>query len=123
PKHELFAQAVFERAKVLGSQGDGNGSSNELRRFVNDPALKAAPIAPMALVHLATVLRGQNKAPEAAEVLNKARQEHEGNLAKDPARAGWVALLRCHHGIALREAGKLADARAALDLVAKQAAA
>jgi cellulose synthase operon protein C len=122
-KHELFPQAVFERAKVIASQGDGNGSTNELRRFANDPALKAAPIAPLALVQLATQLRGQNKSAEAADVLNKARQEHEANLAKDPARAGWVALLRYHHGVALREAGKLPDARAAFDLVAKQAAA
>jgi TolA-binding protein len=122
-KHEFFPQAVFERAKVIALQGDINGSTNELRRFANDPALKAAPVAPMALVQLAMALRGQSKAAEAADVLNKARQEHEANLAKDPARAGWIALLRYHHGVALREAGKLTEARTAFDLVAKQSAA
>jgi TolA-binding protein len=43
-------------------------------------------------------------------------------LQKDPARAGWVALLQYHHGVALQEAGKLADARGIFDQVVKQSA-
>jgi TolA-binding protein len=120
PNHELQPQAVFERAKCLAMAGDVNGSMNELRRFTGDP-LKAAPIAPMALVHLATLLRGQNQAATAVDVLAQARQQHEANLAKDPTRAPWIAILQYHHGVALREAGKLAEARAAFDLVVKQA--
>ena len=50
------------------------------------------------------------------------RQQHEANLAKDPARAGWVALLQYHQGVALRESGKLAEARTLFDQVVKQAA-
>jgi TolA-binding protein len=121
PQHELQAQAVLERAKCIAQGGDPNGAINELRRFTNDP-LKQAPVAPLALLELATLLRGQNKAAEAADVLDKARQQYEANLQKDPGRAGWVALLQYHHGVALREAGKRAEARAVLDKVVKEAA-
>jgi TolA-binding protein len=123
PKHELYPQAVFEWAKCLGQQGDVGGVMKQLSRFSQEPTLKAAPIAPMALLQWATALRGVNKPGDAVDVLGKARQEYEGKLASDPARAAWITLLRYHHGVALREAGKLADARAAFDLVAKQAAA
>jgi len=93
---------------------------NELRRFTNDP-LRASRPAPLALVQLATLLRAQNHAAEAVAVLARGREQYEMLLAADPERAGWVSLLRYHHGVALREAGKLAEARAVLDLVVKQA--
>jgi TolA-binding protein len=121
PQHELQPQAVLERAKCIAQGGDVNGAVNELRRFTNDP-LKQAPAAPLAVLELATLLRSQNKAAEAADLLNQCRQQHEANLQKDPARAGWVALLQYHQGVALREAGKRAEARAVLDQVVKQAA-
>ncbi|MFO0967192.1 MAG: tetratricopeptide repeat protein [Gemmataceae bacterium] len=111
-------QAVLERAKVIG-QTDVGQAINELRKFQNDP-LKQSATAPIALVQLATYLRGQNKAGEAADVLAKARAEHEDKLQKDPERQPWVAILRYHHGVALREAGKLAEARNAFDSVVKQ---
>jgi TolA-binding protein len=117
-KHELYPQAVFERAKCLGLMNDPNGAVNELRRFAGD--LKSAPIDPMALLHLATLLRSQNKAAEAADVIKQARQDQEPGLAKDPARAGWITLLQYHQGIALKEAGKLPEARVIFDGVAKQ---
>src|SRR5262249_8363966 len=79
-------------------------------------------ITPMALLELATLLRGQNKAAEAAGILAKARDQHEAGLGKDPERSGWVALLRYHHGLCLKEAGKLPEARAAFDLGMKQSA-
>ncbi len=118
PKHQLYATAILERAKVLAA-ADMNGAINELRRFQNDGMLKVAPVAPMALLQLATYLRGQNKAQEAADVLAKCRQENEGKLAADPARAAWVPLLQYHHGLALKEAGKRTEARAVLDGVIK----
>jgi TolA-binding protein len=120
PKSPEQPTAIFERAKVLALGGDPNGAMNELRRFNADPALKAAPAAPLALLQLATILRGQNKPLDAAAVLDDCRKQHEANLAKDPARAGWAALLVYHHGVALREAGKLPEARAVLDALAKQ---
>jgi cellulose synthase operon protein C len=121
PNHPLQPQAVLERAKCLAQAGDPNGAVNDLRRFTGDP-LKNAPVAPMALVQLATLLRAQNKAAEAADILDKGRQAHEANLQKDPARANWVALLQYHQGVALKEAGKRPEARALLDQVVKQAA-
>jgi TolA-binding protein len=113
-------QAVLERAKCIAQMNDVNGAVNELRRFTNDP-LQQATVAPMGLVYLATLLRGQNKAGEAADLLARARQRYEPELAKDLSRAGWVSLLRYHHGLALREAGKLPEARGVFDLVLKQA--
>jgi TolA-binding protein len=117
-KHELFPTAVLERAKVI-AVNDLNGAVNELRRFQNDGNLKAPPVAPMALLQLATYLRAQNKAQEAADVLAKCRQENEEKLKNDPARAAWVPLLQYHHGLALKEAGKRAEARTVLEGVIK----
>jgi TolA-binding protein len=120
PKHSLQPQAVFERAKCIGQAGDVNGAINELRRFTADPALLAAPVAPMAVLELATLLRGQNKAAEAADALAKARPQMEPAMLKEPARASWVPLLQYHQGIALREAGKLPEARAVFDTMIAQ---
>jgi TolA-binding protein len=119
-QHPYQAQALFERAKVLAAQGDVNGAINELRRFTNDPLKNSRP-APLALVQMATYLRGQNRAGEAVAVLARGREQFEGPLAGDPQRADWISLLRYHHGLAIREAGKLPEARAAFDLVVKQA--
>ncbi|WP_439622278.1 tetratricopeptide repeat protein [Gemmata sp.] len=110
----LVGTAHLERAKVLALQGDKGNAVNALRQFANDP-LQKSPVAPLAHVTLATLLREQNQAPQAVEALQQARQKFEGQLAGDPARAEWVALLRYHHGVALFEAGKPADARAAFD--------
>jgi TolA-binding protein len=111
-------QARFERAKCLALAKDVNGAANELRNFTRDPLQRSA-IAPIAVLHLATLLRGQNKAQEAADVLSQCRRQHEADLLKDPARAPWVPLLQYQHGVALREAGKRAEARAVLEGVVK----
>jgi TolA-binding protein len=120
PRDPAAAYATFERAKVLVLQRDPGGAVNELRRFASDP-LKKSPVAPMALLHLATVLRGQNRLAEAAAVLADCRKQHEDALARDPARSPWLVLLRYHHAVALHEAGKLDDARALFEQVAQSA--
>jgi TolA-binding protein len=120
PNHELRPQATLERAKCLALAGDMGGAMNELQRFTNDAQLKAAPVAPMALLQLATWQRGQNKPQDAANTLAQCRQQYEGALQKDPARLGWVPLLHYHQGVALQEAGKLTDARTIFDQVARQ---
>jgi len=119
PQSPLQPQAVFERARCLAQANDVNGAINELRRFTNAP-LKEAPVVPMANLRLATLLRRQNKAAEAATVLAACRQAHEANLLKDPARAGWVPLLQYHQGLALKESGKLPEARQILEGVVRQ---
>jgi TolA-binding protein len=121
PQHPLRPQAIFERGKVKALAGDLNGAVSDLRRFTNVDFFKNAPIAPMALLHLATLLRGLNKAGEAADLLAQCRQQHEANLLKDPERAAWVPLLQYQHGLALREAGKRTEARALFEQVLKQA--
>jgi TolA-binding protein len=120
PNDPLQPSAHFERAKVLAQAKDIHGAINELRRFFSPP-LSNAPIAPMALLHLATLLRGQNQPQEAANVLAQCRQQHEPSLQADPTRSGWIPLLQYHHGIALREAGKRKEAQEILALVSRQA--
>lgn len=118
PQHVAAPQAAFERAKVLALQKDFGSAINELKKFAADP-LKKTPIAPMALLHLATLHRGQNRPAEAATVLADCRKEHEAALSADRPRADWVVLLRYHHGVALREAGKLDEARAVFDEIVR----
>ena len=120
-KSELAPQAAFERAKCLAAQKDVNGAINELRRFTNTDPLKNAIVAPMAILELATLLRSQNQAAQAADALAAARQQWEPKLQADPAHAGWVPLLQYHHGVALREAGKRTEARVVFDQVVKTA--
>jgi TolA-binding protein len=128
PQSPLVPQSIFERAKTIAMTGDRNTAMNELRRFAVDP-LRVTSVAPMAMLELATLLREQNRpeapnpkaAEEAVKILAETRQQHEAAMAKDPARADWVPLLIYHHGVALREAGKLAEARGVFDQVVKTA--
>jgi len=113
-KSPLVGAAHLERAKVLVLQGDKNNAMNVLRQFANDP-LQKSPVAALAHIALATLLREQNQSQKAAETLQQAREKFEGQLAADPTRADWVPLLRYHHGVALFEAGKPTDARTAFE--------
>jgi TolA-binding protein len=119
PKHELRPQAVLERARCLELAGDLNGAANQLREFTRDP-LKNAALAPLARLQLATYLRAQKKAAEAVAILAESRQLYEPALLKEPERAGWAALLAYHQGMALKEAGKLTEARTLLAEVGKR---
>ncbi len=119
PNDAAMPQAVFERAKCLALANDKAGALKELQRFQNDPLQKAA-VAPMAILRLALLLREQKKAADAAAALAQYRQQHEPALLKDPERAGWVPLLQYHHGLALKDAGKLPEARTVFAGVVKQ---
>jgi TolA-binding protein len=115
----LLPQALFERGKVLSRMRDVNRAISELQPFT-DGALRQSSVAPLAALYVATLLRGQNKAEQASRVLALCRQQHEGALLKDSARAGWVPLLRYHHGVCLQEAGKLAEARSLFEEIIQQ---
>jgi tetratricopeptide (TPR) repeat protein len=120
PLNELGPLAVVERARCLALAGDANEACNRLRAFAAEP-LKKQPIAPLALVQLATLLRAQeNKAGEAAQVLARCRQQHEKVMLKDPAQSAWVPLVQFHQGVALHEAGRHAEARAVFDALIQQ---
>ena len=120
-KHPLAGQAVIERAKVRGLLGDRGGATNDLKAFQSNPELQASPVAPLALIQLAVQFREQNQPAEAVKVVDEARKRYEAPLAADPERAAWVPLLKYQHGVSLLEAGKLSEARAMLDEVAKSA--
>src|SRR5262249_538069 len=99
--------------------GDPDGSTRDLRKFTQDP-LKAAPVAPMALLQLAVLLRGRNKAAEAADVLNACRQAHESAMLSDRDRPDGGRRIRPGPGLCLKDAGKSADARAVFQELVSQ---
>lgn len=115
----LVGTAHLERAKVLVLQGDKGNAINALRQFGNDP-LQKSPAAPLGYIYLGTLLREQNQAPQAVQALQEARNKFEGSL-NNPQRVEWLALLRYHHGVALFESNKPAEARAAFDQAAQAA--
>jgi TolA-binding protein len=114
PQSPLLGAASLERAKVMALQGDKGNAINALRQFGNDP-LQKSPVAPLAYIALATLLREQNQIPQAVETLAQARQKFEAQMSSDPSRSEWLPLLRYHHGVALFEDNKPAEARAAFD--------
>ena len=118
-KDPSLPAAVFERAKCLALLGDANGASGELNRFRADP-LRLSPVAPLALLRLSALLRAQNRPADAAAVLAQCRSWHEAELLKDPARSDWVPLLQYEHALAVKESGKLPEARTMLEALAKQ---
>ena len=119
PQSPLVGAATLERAKVMALQGDKGGATNTLRAFANDP-LQKSPVAPLAFVYLGTLLREQNQAAQAAQVLQDGRNKFEGRLNAEQ-RKEWLALLRYHHGVALFESSKIPEARAAFEQAAQAA--
>ncbi|MCY3023715.1 MAG: tetratricopeptide repeat protein, partial [Planctomycetota bacterium] len=113
--------AVMERARCMALMGDPNGAINELNRFNADP-LRQSPVAPLAITRLASLLRAQNRAPEAVNFMAQWRQQ-EGALQNDPERSQWIPLLQYEHALAVKESGKLPEARAIFEATAKQFAA
>ena len=122
PTSPLAGQANLERAKVKSLAGDKGGAMNDLRAFINNEPTKNDKFAPLAALHLATMHREQNQAAEAAKVLEEARKRYEPDLAKDPERADWNALLKYHHAVAVFETQKPTDARKLFEEVVGQAA-
>jgi tetratricopeptide (TPR) repeat protein len=118
-KEPLKSVALFERAKCLALLGDPNGAAGVLTQFQNAP-LSETKNAPLALLRLSVLLRAQGKAAEAVAVISKCRTQHEGKLAADPARANWAAMLHYEHALAVKESGKVPEARALFDAVARQ---
>lgn len=121
PKDPLVGTATLELAKVKALQGDRGGAMNDLRSVFTSEATKNTPSAPLAALHLATMLRQEGKPADAAKVMEDARKQYEGTLAADKERAEWVPLMKYHHGVALLEAQKHADARKLLDEVVQAA--
>jgi TolA-binding protein len=119
-KDPLAGQARLEQAKVKALLGDKGGATNDLRQFSQNADLRKSPVAPLAALHLATLLREQNNPAEAAKVLDEARKHYDGELARDPERAEWAPLLKYHQAVALSESGKPTDARKLFEQVIQQ---
>lgn len=111
--------AVLERARCVALQGDIGGAINEYNRFNADP-LKQHPAAPMALIRMSTLMRTQNRQAEAVNLMVECRKRYEEALKKDPLRSDWIPQIQYEHGLALKDSGKIADARAIFEAIVKQ---
>ncbi len=111
PQDERVAQARLELVRCKALAGDVNTAIAELKRFTNDPILQESPVAALAALQLAALLRAQNRPGDAVPLLAQCRQKHEAALLKDPKRLPWAVQLQLAHGICLKEAGQFAEAR------------
>ena len=111
--------AVLERARCIALQGDIGGAINEYNRFNADP-LKQHPIAPLALIRMSTLMRTQNRQAEAVNLMVECRKRYEEALKKDPLRGEWIPQIQYEHGLALKDSGKVAEARAIFEAIVKQ---
>ena len=117
-KEPVRSVAVFELAKCQALLGDAATSAALFAQFQNAP-LNATPNAPLALLRLSVLQRAQGKTAEAVNIMTACRAQHEAKLAADPARAPWVPMIQYEHALALKESGKLPEARAQFEALAK----
>ena len=117
PKSAAMPMAVFERACCMALMGDPRSAINDLKRFQADP-LQKAPVAPLALVRMASLTRALGRAAEAVQFLAAYRTQQEANLLKDPDRRDWAAMLQYQHALALKETKKPAEALKLFDALA-----
>jgi TolA-binding protein len=120
PQSPQAGHARLERAKVRALLGDRAGAFRDLQRFTTG-SLQQSPVAPLAALHHAALLREDNKPADAAKVLADARSKYEKDLAGDKVRFEWAHLLKYHHGVALFESQKPAEAGALFEGVVSQA--
>src|SRR5204863_1366656 len=59
------------------------------------------------------------RSPEAVNLLTTVRTQQAQALLADPARAAWVPTLNYQLGLALKDSGKFAEARAAFEQLSK----
>jgi len=119
PASSSFAAAVLERAYCIAQLGDPNGAIHEYARFTGDP-LQKSPVAPLAFIRQAELLRSQNRAPDAVNTMAQCRTRFEALLQKDPQRSDWVPPLLYEQALAIKDSGKIADARAQFEQIIKQ---
>lgn len=118
-KHDAGGWGLIGRGQVGILSGDVASGEKYLRRIETDP-FRQSTAAPAATVELAMLLRNRRRPAEALPLLTKAIQTYEPGLIKSKDPHGWLAALRLQLGLALKESGKIAEARAAFENVVKQ---
>ena len=118
PKDPLAVAAVFERAKCRALLGDTQTAMDELGQFRRDP-YRAAAVAKLALVRLASLLRAKHNPVEAARILHEYRTWHKQAKHGDEYGRRLGAPFQYAQALALKESGKLAEARTIFEAVAK----
>jgi hypothetical protein len=110
--------AEYERANCYVLAGDRNTGLSKFPRFHAAPFAEH-PIAPLALLREAQLLREAGNPQAAVGVLAECRQKYEAGLRKDAARASWVPLILWHHAAALKAANQAAQAVPILESILK----
>jgi len=116
--HPLRSVAEYERANCFVLAGDTASGIAKLERFRAEPFVNT-PVAPLANLRHAQLLRGAGQPQAAAQILGECRARHEAALLKDAARSAWVPLIRYHHAAALKEIKQLAEAAQILESIVK----
>lgn len=110
--HALVGEALLGRCNTMVLMGDIQGAITRLPRFQTQDPYPRSPIAPLALTRLASLLRIQGQHDQAVQLMAAVRAQHEAALLKDEARAAWVPMMQLEQALALRDAGKNAEALA-----------
>jgi TolA-binding protein len=119
PQHALVPAASLQRAVCTADLGDPDGAIRDLNRFQSDPFV-ATPVAPVALARLGALLRQRGRPSEAVNVLQQGRNRHEAALLADTERKVLAFQLQYEHAQALKEWGKVPEARAMFESMVKQ---
>ena len=117
-QHPTASVVVFENARVSALSGDAGTAVKLLTQFQQDP-YRNSPLAPLAMIRLGDYMRTRSP-DQAVAHLAQVRAQYEQQLLKDPAKHEWVAQLQYAHALALKDSGKLPEARAAFDAMVKQ---
>jgi TolA-binding protein len=120
PQSPSVPVALYERANCQAALGDAAGAVSELNRFVQVPALRASAAAPLAVVRMAALMRGQNRAQDAVNALQQYRLQCESNLVGAAAQSNVLAFVQYEQAMSLRQAGKTAEARVLFETVFKR---
>ena len=119
PNHALRPVAEYERANCFVLAGDPASGISKLERFRGAPFVDA-PVAPLANLRHAQLLRAAGQPQAAVQILAECRARHEAALLKDQTRADWVPLIRYHHAAALKEMKQPAQAAQILESIVKE---
>lgn len=119
PQHALVPAASLQRAVCTADLGDPDGAIRDLNRFQTEP-FAATPVAPSALARLGALLRQRGRPSEAVTVLQQCRNRHEAALLAEAERRPLAFQLQYEHAQALKEWGKVPEARTMFESMIKQ---
>ena len=111
PNHPLATEGAVALAAIPAVTGDTASAIRELRTYESDAKKRQSRAAPMAMARLGALLRNDDRAIIAAELLKSARERYHDSLQKEKSLAIWATLLKYQHALSLTAAGDWGEAR------------